>query len=447
MESALASPTSAPAPAPADGGVRAYDVAGYHVKVTYDPGSSQLEGDTEVAAEATADLARFDMDLALTARSVEIDGKPAKSFAKSGDGSVTVIPEEKIEKGRTFQVRVRYDGNPGHDNPSWAKSEDGSVITVLAPVGTWFPGNDNQDDTADFQLSATVPHGWTAVSSGQEEPVRRDGAWSTFHWSSTDPLPANRALLGVGKWDVERTKLSDGTPLTTVYSAGRKGEFKKYADQQQKMMDFLTQKFGDYPYGTLVSFFLDLASDDVPNLASQGAVIFPNAEDERFFDSTVVAHELAHQWYGMLVEEAHQRDMCLSECFASYAQWMWPEFSGQQDLDAKYRQEIEQYKSDDEFWKQKLSDGAGVYTKGPIMLHALRRQIGEAAFGEVLKQWPARYSGKAPVWAEMEKLVQEVSGQDLQGFFDAWIRSDRIPEDAYLWPGTLKPGATALSRS
>ncbi|MBU6534564.1 M1 family aminopeptidase [Streptomyces mayonensis] len=427
--------TSASAPADDDGGVRAYDVTDYDVKVSYDPQSSRLEGDTEIAVRATADLERFDLDLALTARSVDIDGKPAQSFEASDDGSLGVVPEEKIEKGRTFTVRVRYDGEPGQDNPSWVKGEDGGVVTVMAPVGTWFPGNGDPDDTADFRLSATVPDGWTAVSGGRDRPVEHHGGRSTFDWRSTRPLAAKDALFGVGKWDVERTELSDGTPLTTVYGAGRKDEFKKYAGQQRKIMDFLTSKYGAYPYDTLVSYFLDSVSEEAPNLAVQGGVIFPNAENEEYFDATVVAHELTHQWYGSLVKEKEQRNLCLSECFASYAQWMWPEFSEGQDLDARYRQEIEKHPSDDELWQQRLSEGQGVYDKGPLMLHALRKQIGEAAFAEVLKQWPAEYGGKAPEWADMEKLVQKVSGQDLRGFFDAWAHGDSIPGDAYLRPG------------
>ncbi|MGV9389775.1 M1 family metallopeptidase [Streptomyces olivaceus] len=432
MGTALGQPVPGPATAPADGGVRAYDVAGYDVRVTYDPEASRLEGDAEVAVRATADLARFDLDLALTARSVDIDGKPARSFTRSGDGSVTVVPEEAIEKGRTFTVRVRYDGDPGRSNPSWARGEDGGVITVLAPVGTWFPGNGDPDDTADFRLAATVPDGWTVVSGGRDRPVRSHGGRSTFDWRSTKPLPAKDALFGVGKWDVERTRLADGTPLTTVYAAGRKAEFEKYADQQREIMSFLSSTFGPYPNDTLVSYFLDSVSEEVPNLAVQGGVIFPNAESEAYFDATVVAHELTHQWYGSLVREKEQRNLCLSECFASYAQWMWPEFGAGEDLDAKYRQEIEEHRTDDGFWQQRLSEGRGVYDKGPVMLHALRRQIGEAAFAEVLREWPARYGGTAPEWAELEKLVQEVSGQNLKGFFDAWVRGDRVPADAYL---------------
>lgn len=440
---AFAPTASASVTGPADGGSRAYDVADYDVKVDYEPGSARLRGDTEVVAEATEDLPEFGMDLALTARSVEIDGSPAQSVTQSDDGGITVVPRETIEKGSEFRVRVRYDGYPGKDNPSWVESEDGSVVTVLTPVGTWFPGNDDPEDKADFRLAATVPDGWTAVSSGREEPARQRGDRSTFRWRSTEPLPADAAILGVGKWDVERTMLGDGTPLTTVYSAGRKGEFEKYAGRQEEIMEFLAGKFGAYPYDTLVSFFLDSVDDTAPNFAGQGAVIFPNAESEKYFDSSVVAHELTHQWYGRLVEEGESRDLCLSECFATYAQWMWSEFSEGQDLDAKYRREIEKRKDDEEFWRGKLSEGEGVYGRGPFMVHALRRQIGDAAFEKVLKQWPARFAGKAPEWSAMEKLVQQVSGQDLEGFFHAWARSEGVPEDTCLWPGSLRPGEKA----
>ncbi|MGV9984631.1 hypothetical protein [Streptomyces olivaceus] len=206
-----------PSTAPAEGSVRAYDVAGHDVRVTYDPEASRLEGDAEVAVRATADLARFDLDLAPTARSVDIDGKPARSFSRSGDGSVTVVPEEAIEEGRTFTVRVRYDGDPGRSNPSWARGEDGGVITVLAPVGTWFPGNADPDDTADFRLAATVPDGWTVVSGGRDRPVRRHGAGPPSTGAPRSPCPRRTRCSGSGSgtWSARGSPTGHRSPRST----------------------------------------------------------------------------------------------------------------------------------------------------------------------------------------------------------------------------------------
>lgn len=438
---ATAPPRAAASAASADDGgtARAYDVTRYDVRVDYAPETGRLEGDTKITARATADLARFGLDLALTVRAVEVDGVRAE-VETDADGVVTVVPGKAVARGDDFTVRVRYGGEPGRDNPSWAKGVDGGVVTVLAPVGTWFPGDDDPGDPADFALTATVPKGWTAVSGGREGPVRHEGDRATYRWDSTEPLTADRVILGMGKWDVERGRLSDGTPLTTVYGAGRKGDFARYAARQRETMDFLTARYGPYPYATLVSFFLDSESEDVPNLASQGAVIFPNAGSD-LFDSSVVAHELTHQWYGMRVRQGDRADLCLSECFASYAQWMWVEHADHADLDAKYRAEVARRAEDGEFWRQRLSEGAGAYDKGPLAVHALRRGIGEAAFAELLKAWPAEFGGRAPKWSAMEQLAERVSGRALRGFFDAWVRGDRVPDDTHLWPGPLDPGA------
>src|SRR5699024_878193 len=100
-------------------------------------------------------------------------------------------------------------------------------------------------------------------------------------------------------------------------------------------------------------------------------------------------HELAHQWYGNSVSLRSWADVCLNECFASYATWLWQEKHGA-DLDTLFREQVNQLGGDQDFWAQPLYDMGpgnefgGVYTKGPLAVHALRMRIGDDAFDRLL---------------------------------------------------------------
>ncbi len=82
---------------------------------------------------------------------------------------------------------------------------------------------------------------------------------------------------------------------------------------------------------------------------------------------------------------------------------------------------------------------SAVYRTGPLMLHALRRGIGDDAFFRVLPIWQNLHRGGNASWPEFEQLAQRVSGVDLDDFFKAWTRSTTIPADRYLYPGLLRP--------
>jgi aminopeptidase N len=156
-----------------------------------------------------------------------------------------------------------------------------------------------------------------------------------------------------------------------------------------------------------------------------------------------VVHEQTHQWYGVSAAPGRPQDTCLAECFATYAMWMWDEAKGGVDLDARYSRTVDANTGNTGFWQALYSPtqapGINVYTKGPLALHALRRQIGDAAFDSLLRQWPREHRDAYVEWPQFEALAERISGQDLTGFFQAWFHGSTVPAAQYLWPGTLKP--------
>ena len=128
-------------------------------------------------------------------------------------------------------------------------------------------------------------------------------------------------------------------------------------------------------------------------------------------------HELSHQWWGDDVTVERWSDICLNECFASYGPWLYNEKVNGEDLDATWKQQMARVVNRPTFWKSPLVDmGPGneftrVYDRGPLALHALRKEIGDDAFFKLLKDWPAMYGGKNASFDDLEAYVTTLAGQ------------------------------------
>jgi aminopeptidase N len=419
-----------------------YDVTDYHVSITYDPPSKKLDGDTVVTAKATADLGRFNLDLrGFEISSVEVDDKPA-TVERTGEHEVVITPGGAVPNGQTFRTRVRYSGVPEQaqngnlGENGWQVSKSGGAFVAGEPhsASSWFPSNDTPRDKATFTLSAKVPDGWSVISNGREEPSRSDGGWTTYTWVEETRIATYLTTVGIDKWTFERSTLPNGLPIVSAYAPG--AEDKKSVEAKlPEILEFLSTKFGPYPQTAAGGIYIN---ENIGfSLETQTRPIYA-----KWAELTVVVHENAHQWFGDSVSVTSWADICLNECFASYAQWLWDEEKTNKNLDTEYRTEVA--RATDRFWNRKLYDmGAGseftaVYDKGPVALHALRRQIGDDAFTRVLKEWPEKHKDGNASWPDFEQFVTEIANQDLHAFFDAWFHSDKKPADNYLFPGNLR---------
>lgn len=417
-----------------------FDVSDYDVTVSYQPDTRALRGVTVVSAMAGDALNSVILSLGgLTVRSVTVDSEAAKSFSQT-DRNLVVVPAKTIARGARFAVRVEYDGTPG-ENDGWQTTKSGGAATVEGDKNAWFPSDYGADDRANFRLTATVPQGWSVVSNGQESPPRDDTATSTFGWSARDVDPRS-VTISIDKFTIDRSTLSDGTPVVNAYGPGLEEKTKPLGDRLPEIIDFLSGKYGPYPFEAAGDVFLD-EDDFGPGTAPQTRPVFFGAANQQYMNVDAIVHEQTHQWYGDTTYPRTPEDDCLSECFAVYSTWLWDEAKNGVDLDARYREQLNAEKSDDKTWAVLYQPGKtwhlNEYSKGPLALHALRRLVGAEAFDRLLKQWPQEHRGDYVDWPEFETFAQKVTGQDLTGFFQAWFRSSGVPADQYLWPGSLKP--------
>ena len=151
-----------------------------------------------------------------------------------------------------------------------------------------------------------------------------------------------------------------------------------------------------------------------------------------YVEHLLLSHELAHQWFGDAVSPAEWSDLWLNESFATYGQWMWLDSAGLSTLesDAEFALSTRNAIGGEPTGEPTVGNLFGFerYDGGAVVLHALRRQIGDEAFFALLQRWVADNDGASRSTDEFIALAEDVSGQALSPFFDEWLFATDVPD-------------------
>jgi len=442
-----------------------YDVRHYDLDITYAPPPAapaplvgQLSGVATIDFVATQDLDRFNLDLrGLSVQAVTIGDKPAGKVAPPAPGAtvdgaaywqvqddaarvweLTVQPRPKIKKGQAARVVVAYGGQTIRPLDiegalyGWVTMRDGAMV-VGEPEGsmTWYPVSDHQTDKATYSFEITVPEGKVAVANGlpARDPVTEDG-WTTWFWDAPDAQASYLTTASVGDFDLRFSETAEGLPIVDAVddnlTATNRATTEASLALQADMIGFLEAAFVPYPFNSSGA----IVDDDTVGYAleTQTRPVYSRVARE----STVV-HELAHQWFGDAVSPGRWQDIWLNEGWATYVEWLWSEHSGRETAQMSF-DDVMDIPADNAFWELPIADPgaddlfeAPIYDRGAATLHALRGKIGDDAFFAATREWLTRYDDSTGTTEDFQAISEEASGQDLQAFFDVWLRAPGRP--------------------
>ncbi|MGA6163436.1 M1 family metallopeptidase [Amycolatopsis magusensis] len=444
------SASAAPAPgAPGAGdpyypgaGNGGYDVQHYDIRLTYQPATDQLSGQTTILATTTQELSTLNLDFGLKVSSVRVNNAPAKFGKDAKDASELVVqPAKPLAKNQPVTIVVSYTDTPSQvvvdGATAWRKTPTGAEV-VDEPFSSewWYPANDHPTDKATFDVSVEVPDAVSAISNGTlvRKTKQRTG-WTRWNWRSTQPQATYLAFLAVGNFEVLQSTTPSGQPFLSAYDPALGAALpaaKASIERTPEVTEFLATQFGPYPFeaqGGVASNAIGFA------LENQTRSVYGNSFWRNGSNTSVVAHEVAHQWFGDSVSLGKWSDIWLNEGFASYAEFLWSESIGEGTADELAEYLYNSYPADSAFWQVKPGDpgadkqfDAAVYDRGALAVHALRKAIGEESFFKLLQTWQAQKKGKHATIPEFIALAEKVSGKPLYDLFQTWLFTPGRPD-------------------
>ncbi len=434
-----------------------YDVSHYTITLDVPMTRNYIDGVTVIDAQATQDLSRFNLDLiGLEVTEILVDDAPA-TFDRA-ERELIITPAVPIVNGDKFIVRVTYSGTPfTRILPSVAWSDGWNyrgdrVIVASEPGGsaTWYPVNDHPLDKATYTTTVTVPAPYVVVSNGDLTETVQEGDQIRYTWEMRQPMASYLTALQIDEL-VMLTDDSGSVRIRNFFPVGMDEGGAAVFASQSEMIEFFTPIFGEYPfdvYGVVVvdqSFGFALETQTVSLFSA--AVLSGGATVEK---NNTIAHELAHQWFGNSVSLSRWIDIWLNEGFATYASWLWTAherdeatldrivtntyngITGNTALEdgvsaIQARRFARNFSPPANPPADNLFNG-GVYQRGALALHALRVQIGDEAFFELLLQYAERFAYDNATTSDFTALAESISGQELDDLFQAWLYDEAIPD-------------------
>ncbi|GAA1482600.1 M1 family metallopeptidase [Gordonia sinesedis] len=419
-----------------------YRVSRYDLDLEYKVATNRLTGTATITATSYANLSRFSLDLSASLAVSRVTVNGARARYSHRNRKLTITPSEAIPPGGAMTVVVRYAGTPRPIRGPWGEvgweelTEGALCANQPNGAASWFPCDDHPTAKAPYRISITTDNPYRALANGVLTSRRVRASQTTWVYEQVEPMPTYLASIQVGLYE-QVTLAQRPVPVAALLPARLLSNFRIDFDRQLEMLSTFVEFFGPYPFPQ----YTVVVTDDeleIPIEAQSFSIFGANHCDGSRDAERLIAHELAHQWFGNSVTLARWRDIWLHEGFACYAEWLWSQRAGGPSADelARYyygRLTVTPVRVPlaDPGPRQMFDDW--VYKRGALALHALRLRIGDGNFFALLHRWTEKYRYGTVTTEDFMALAANYSPTSLNDLWDAWLFTPELPP--YPGPG------------
>ncbi len=313
----------------------------------------------------------------------------------------------------------------------------------------WFPCHDFPNVRLTTELTVTVPDGFLVSSNGKLIDTTQPAAGrKTFHWLQDKPHTNYLVTLVVGKFDVENIS-STKLPMPVYVPPGRGPDIKRTYGNTPRMITLFEKLTSQpYPWDQYAQLVLhNFGGGGMENTSATSLYDTAILTEEGHKDGDIdglIAHELAHQWFGDLITCKSWEHIWLNEGFATYFSNLWFEERDGRDaymswVIANFDRVIARDKADAPYQPAMVSKeyeksgdtfnrAANPYPKGSAILHMLRCRLGDEVFFKGLAAYVNAYKFKLAETSDLRRVMEDVSGESLEKFFNQWCYHPGVPE-------------------
>ncbi|MCI0450441.1 MAG: HEAT repeat domain-containing protein [Chlorobi bacterium] len=452
---------------------RTYDVQHISIDINVDLKSKTVGGYTETTVTTLIDTFKsFDVDaVGMDIRGVSfVQGESSKTIPLKFDydkEKITIYLDNFYNKGTTFTYKVEYTtvdpekglyfiqptaNFPNKPYQVWSQGEG-------EDNRYWFPCYDYPNDMATVELIVTVDSSYQTLSNGVLEArrVNPDGT-VTWQWVSDKPFVSYLVMLAIGKWDVIEDAW-DGIPISSYVPPGKKEWGERSFRYTKDNIQFFSDKIGfRYPWPK----YLQVAVEDYiyGGMENTGAVVYfdgsvyDDKTEPDYSATNLVAHEIAHQWFGDVVTCKNWNEIWLNESFATYFQMLYTEYKfGKDEFDYNvFRNGNDAIKADSTKSRKPIYIRHGLtentYDKGSVVLNMMRNLIGEENFWKMINLYITKNKHQNVTTVDLLGALnqtlydplKDMMPPDYRWFFEEWIFSAGQPtyDVSYKYDGGMK---------
>jgi len=390
------------------------------------------------------DVASAGTTITLDRGRLEIDrvqeGASSRAFVVDGSRVRITLPHERsnderragpLDRPVTRTLTITYHGAPSSGLVFNAVREQ--IYTVFS-TSQWMVAIDDPSARATLRLRLTMPRTWTASASGREIARREvPGNNVVMEWEQDRPVPTYTFGFAAGAFS-EVTDRAGRTALRFLGRGFTESELRRVFGETAQMIAFVEERTGvPYPGDTYAQALVArTAGQEMAGLSivseeyGRAVIADPSAIG-------LLAHELAHQWWGNMVTCQAWTEFWLNEGFATYMAAAYREQRFGRDA---YLKDVESMKTRYEqvrargndrplvftSWDHPTADDRTiVYQKGAYVLHQLRELLGYAAFWAGIRRYTSEHFGRSVTTGDFRDAMEKASGRDLRAFFDRWV--------------------------